>query len=306
MEDRHHRAKDLYGKAQAVKEIKEMKSSKFIVMAITTVSLTITALTLNAQASEMTVQPVNAFKEQTAQVARASAIDGAMPALQKRQNGKWVKLTRSAAVRKSPGGKTIVRDGKPVALKAGQWFHLEPGVGTATWALGYCCVGGGKACNRHNSVPGFILRSALSPATAKHNVKHKVLFVIRTALNLVEASGVLRNAHPTFVSRLFGPLRAGMELVAPQNQVFNPSPMWLAPIASQNQERRICAREAWFRNDKLHRIGIFRKGDSIIVERYTDGSQSDKKRRWAIGTGLGRGIQPNRNHGRVLVTSLCR
>jgi len=65
------------------------------------------------------------------------------------------------------------------------------------------------------------------------------------------------------------------------------------------QERRICAREVWMRNDKLWPIELLRAGDRFIVERYTDGSKNDGNVRWAIGSA-------GNLRGRVLVSALCR
>ena len=261
-----------------------MKSSKFITITMV-VSLTGAVLTLNAQPLGTTVKPVNPFNERQARLANTSGMAAVSAVLQK-QYGYWVKLARPASVRDYPGGKTIVRDGKPVTLKAGQWFHIDPGVGTAKWGLGYCCVGGGKGCNRHNSVPGFILRSALTPRNATYKVLPAEPSV--AAFNSIEVSYAPGTGATGLVPVFFNPFATGAGV-----------------IASQNQKRRVCAREAWFRDDKLHRIGILRKGDSIIVERYTDGAKNDKRRHWAIGRGVGRGIHPSRNQGRVLVMSLC-
>lgn len=263
-----------------------MKSLKCTAITLSLALLTGTALVLNAQPSGPTIQPVDALKEQPSLLTNSRGINGAIVSLQKGQYGYWVKLARAASVRDYPGGKTIIRDGKPVILKAGQWFHMDPGVGTAAWALGYACVGGGRGCNRHNSVPGFILRSALSSHHAAYEAQPSELFASILHLIPVKDTGGMRVSG--FAPTLFSDLRTGAGIVA-----------------RPTQERRICAREAWFRDDKLHRIGILRKGDSVIVERYTDGAENDGRRRWAIGRGVGRGIQPNRNHGRVLVTSLC-
>jgi hypothetical protein len=264
-----------------------MKSLKFTATTMVIVSLTGMVLVLNARPSRASIRDADSFNERQVLLANASKMGAVNAALQqKKQGGYWVELVSNASVRDYPRGKTIVRNGKPVTLKAGQWFHIDPGAGTAKWALGYCCIGGGRGCNKHNSVPGFILRSALSPRRA--NYKLLPAEPSKAAFNLIEVSYALGKGHPDFVSAF-----------------FNPFPGGTGVIASQNQKRLVCAREAWFRNDKLRRIGILRKGDSIIVERYTDGSQNDKRRRWAIGRGVGRGIQPNRSYGRVLATSLC-
>jgi hypothetical protein len=266
-----------------------MKSLKFIADTTILVSLTATLLMLNAQPSCATIRRADSFKERQASLANASEMGAVNAALQKKQmkqGGYWVQLRRAASVRDYPGGKTIVREGKPVKLEAGQWFHIDPGVGTATWALGYCCVGGGRGCNRHNSVPGFILRAALFPRHATYHVPP--VEPSKAASNLIEVSHADGKGNTDFVPAFFHAFPTGAGVIAPQNET-----------------RRICAREAWFRNNKLRRIGILRKGDSIIVERYTDGSKNDKRRHWAIGRGVGRGIQPNRSYGHVLAASLC-
>jgi len=207
------------------------------------------------------------------------------PAVQaQRQNGYWVQLARNATVREYPGGPTIVRGGRAVELKAGQWFHIDPGVGTKAWGLGYCCVGGGRGCNRHNSVPGYVLRSALSNQTASH------------AGQAAEPEVSAASSAPASFTPGAGVGYSYALSVAPYAGVGAPF---------RGHERRICAREAWFRNDRLHRIGILRAGDRVYVDRYTDGSKEDGQRRWAIGRGVGPGITPGRNYGRVLVESLC-
>ena len=263
-----------------------MKSLKFIAIALVTMILTGTELTLNAAPSGTIGKPLNSTQERQARRTNSPSTNGVSASLQKGQGGYWVKLVSNASVRDYPRGKTIIRGGKPVILKADQWFHIDPGVGTAKWALGYCCVGGGKGCNRHNSVPGFILRSALASRTADY--KALPAASSGTAFNLMEVRYAPAQGNTGLVLVFFNRLPAGLGVVVPQNQ-----------------KRRICAREAWFRNDKLRRIGLLRKGDSIIVERYTDGSKNDGGRHWAIGRGVGRGIHPSRNHGRVSVMSLC-
>ncbi len=200
-----------------------------------------------------------------------------------RQHGYWVQVMRNATVREYPGGPIIVRAGKPVELKVGHWFHIDPGVGTHAWGLGYCCVGGGRGCNRHNSVPGYILRSALSTQTASH---------------IAQPSGPETTAGNSPLN-----FTAGGE--AGYTPALFVATALRANAVLQGHERRVCAREAWFRNDRLWRIGILRAGDRVVVDRYTDGSKEDGKRRWAIGRGVGPGITPNNSYGRVLVESLC-
>jgi hypothetical protein len=107
-------------------------------------------------------------------------------------------------------------------------------------------------------VPGFILRAALSPRHANYKVPPAE--PAKAALNLIEVSYAEGKGNTDFVPAFFHSFPTGAGV-----------------IASQNEKRRICAREAWFRNDKLRRIGILRKGDSIIVERYTDGAKDDKR-----------------------------
>lgn len=211
---------------------------------------------------------------------------GGVPAAQAQgQYGYWVQLARNATVREYPGGPTVVRNGQPVGLKAGHWFHLDPGVGNNAWGLGYACVGGGRGCNRHNSVPGFILRSALSGRTASRGADTARTEVASAGPDAesFEAGGEARYLPALFVSTAAG---VG-------------TPFLRAP------ERRICAREVWLRDDRLHRIGILRAGDHFYVERYTDGSKEDGARRWAIGRASGHGIMQGREYGRVLVESFC-
>lgn len=264
-----------------------MRNLKFTAITLVIVILTGTILALYAAPSGTIPEPVDSLHERQVQLTNTREMNGITASLQKGQYGYWVKLVSTASVRDYPRGKTIIRNGRPVVLKANQWFHIDPGVGTAKWALGYCCVGGGKGCNRHNSVPGFILRSALSSRAATYKVLPAA--PSRDAFNLTEVGYAPDQGDADFV-----------------RAVFNPAPAGVGVIGTQNAKRRICAREAWFRNDKLHRIGILRKGDSIIVERYTDGAKNDKERHWAIGRGVGRGIHPSRNYGRVSAMSLCR
>ena len=72
-----------------------------------------------------------------------------------------------------------------------------------------------------------------------------------------------------------------------------------------NSSRVVCAREVWVRDNRLHPIGILRRGDRFVVERYTDGSGNSGYPVWALGRAYGRGVNPQGKRGRIMANSLC-
>jgi hypothetical protein len=72
-----------------------------------------------------------------------------------------------------------------------------------------------------------------------------------------------------------------------------------------DSERRICARDVWLRDDRLHPIGLLHQGDKFLVERYSDGSGNGYEV-WALGRAYGPGVNPQGKRGRVMAKYLCR
>lgn len=190
------------------------------------------------------------------------------------QSGYWARVVaRDATVRSRPGGRVIG------SLTNGQWFHVYPSYsGNTAWLLGYMCPRGNRGCGNRESIPGFILRSVLtgpradSPAPATSAYQLAAL----TASDEPFAVGDVRfiSAH------------------------FSSATLPLAAAVAQGVARRICSEQVWMRNDRLWPIELLYKNERFYVERYTDGSQNDGNRRWAIGRARGK-------RGRVMVSSLC-
>jgi hypothetical protein len=193
------------------------------------------------------------------------------------QSGYWAQVVaRDATVRVRPGGSVIGR------LTNGQWFHVYPSYsGNSAWLLGYMCPRGNRGCGNRESLPGFIMRSVLTGPRAA--LPAGELF---TATYRADTSERSDDAF-AFEDARFIPAS------------FYPSASLLYGVAlAQGSERRICSEQVWMRNDRLWPIELLYKNERFYVERYTDGSKEDGKRRWAIGRA--RGIR-----GRVMVSSLC-
>jgi hypothetical protein len=192
------------------------------------------------------------------------------------QSGYWAQVVaRDATVRERPGSSRVVK-----TLTHGQWFHVYPSYRqNPSWRLGYACPNGNRGCGNRESIPGFILASALSgrAATEADDARPRRLF--QQALFVLPPAGDARDS------------RGGVTLAAAAYAAPAPAPRFA--------ERTVCANEAWFRNDRLWPIQILYRGDRVLVERYTDGSPNDGRARWAIGRAKGL-------HGRVLVSALCR
>lgn len=178
--------------------------------------------------------------------------------------GYWARTTRRATVRDYPGGDKVLH-----TLEPGQSFHVDPEGGEKNWALGYACPDGGRSCGPDRNIIGFILRSSLGGG--------------RAAAPAVPGAG----------ARL---------ALLPSAGGSTPALRW--QFASEGHRRRVAVRELWLRNDLLHAIGVLRENDYFIVERYTDGSRNNGQRVWAIGRGVGRGVNPNNSYGRVLASGL--
>lgn len=195
----------------------------------------------------------------------------ATPTTVQGQSGYWVQVVaRDATVRNRPGGSVVKK------LTKGQWFHVYTIYGNGAWYLGYACPNGNRGCANRESTPGFILRSALSSNVA------------------LTSPAMPGSVGPAFVSVHPEVVLAHAPALSRQSAAS-----FTMFAALQGQERRICAREVWMRNDKLSPIDLLHAGDRFIVERYTDGSKNDGNVRWAIG-------RARTLRGRVLVSALCR
>lgn len=186
------------------------------------------------------------------------------------RSGFWVRVARNASVRMYPGGPEV-RAG--FRLHPGQYFHVDPKGANGAWALGFACPNGGRYCNSRENIQGFILKSALGARISSREAPD-VRLAASPAFEVVEAAAL----NP-FVAVAYG-----------------------APF---NSSRVVCAREVWVRDNRLHPIGILRRGDRFVVERYTDGSGNSGYPVWALGRAYGRGVNPQGKHGRVMANSLC-
>lgn len=223
--------------------------------------------------------------------ARADRFDGQSPAmvgaghgaaagLAPERSGFWVRVARNASVRLYPGGPEV-RAG--FRLHPGQYFHVDPKGANGQWSLGFACPNGGRYCNSRENIQGFILNSALGVRVSTHG----------------DADAGLAAAAAVGVGG--APARSGLDYEAASFNSFA-AVSYAAPFTSS---RRVCAREVWVRDNRLHPVGILRKGDRFDVERYTDGSGASGHPVWALGRAYGRGVNPQGKQGRVMVNSLC-
>lgn len=202
-------------------------------------------------------------------VASSQNNDLKVETIQHRQSGYWRRVSRRATVRSEPGGDVIH------TLEAGQMFHVYDEYRHPSWLLGYACPGGGAACGSGQAIVGFVLRDAFE--------------------NRGAAAPAQGRAHLTNMNTV-------AEAKFQTADWSSADPVHFQRIA--HEQRIVIARELYLRNDPLHPIGLLRAGDVFIVERYTDGSQNDGQRRWAIGWAKGTGVNPNNNYGRVLLEGL--
>jgi hypothetical protein len=196
------------------------------------------------------------------------------------QSGYWAQVAaRDATVRDRPGGRVVK------TLARGQYFHVYSSYAqNPSWLMGYACVNGNRGCANRQSVPGFILRSALSGRASADEARPAHGFLMASfAPTFADGGGWLSPAGADFTTAVFMTTAASLP----------------AATAVRGETRSVCVREVWMRNDRLWPIQLLYKGDKFIVERYTDGSPNDGRARWAIGRA--RGV-----YGRVLVSSLCR
>jgi hypothetical protein len=202
------------------------------------------------------------------------------------RSGYWVQVARNASVRQSPGGPEVKQGFR---LQPGQYFHVETRGGTASWALGFACPNGGRFCNSRENLPGFVLRSALGARISANTLEEPVKATF-AAFYEPEIAGTSLNDVPHFMP-------AGY---------ISPNTAERTVTSAAATTRTVCAREVWVRNDRLHPIGVLRKGERFAVERYTDGSGNSGNPVWALGRAYGRGVVPQGAYGRVMVSSLCR
>lgn len=191
------------------------------------------------------------------------------------QSGYWAQVVaRDATIRERPvQGSRVLK-----TLTRGQWFHVYPTYKDASWFVGYACVNGNRGCANQHSTSGFILRGVLSGKVA------------------VNFRPIPRgDGEASFIAEIGGPSLASEARRA--HAIYRSTAAALSP--SPSNERRVCAREAWMRDDRLRPIELLRAGDRFIVEKYTDGSKNDGYARWAIG-------RAKNLRGRVLVTALCK
>jgi len=234
-----------------------------------------------SQPASMSAHTVDSFRIDN--IPKGTQVEPAASTVTPDRSGYWAQVTRSASVRRNLGGGPEVRQG--FRLQAGQYFHVETRGGNASWALGFACPNGGRFCNSRENLQGFVLRSALGDRVSANPSE--------TPNNLVFAA---------FSGFETGVVSSQGKLAMYIDQNTAGSNIRLAASTS----RTVCAREVWMRNDRLHPIGILRKGDRFEVERYTDGSGNSGRPVWALGRAYGGGVKPQGLQGRVMVNSLCR
>jgi hypothetical protein len=232
---------------------------------VTLLALVVTALTQQALANSREGNSANVTPVASFATTKFAPVQG--------QSGYWARVVaRDATVRDRPGGRVLQ------VLTSGQYFHVYPSYQNPSWLLGYACPRGNRGCSNRQSTAGYILRSTVSGSAA-----------ITAPLLPGEAFFVSAMAEGDNSSL------NGAYALAPPALGFATVAMGTLP----SQERRVCAREAWMRNDRLWPIELLRAGERFIVERYTDGSKNDGNARWAIG-------RARNLRGRILVTALCR
>lgn len=259
------------------------KNLKFIAIAIAVTLAFGMAFMLSQTASTAAQTQVNSFTDARQQT---SASVAAAKTVTPDRSGYWVQVIRSASVRKGAGGPEV---NPGFRLQPGQYFHVENKGGNASWALGFACPNGGRYCNSRENIPGFVLRSALG-ARVSTNTSEAPVNATLAAFSESEIGVVSSPAAARFIPATY---------ISPNTAEFN-----ITPVAATT--RTVCAREVWLRNDRLHPIGVLRKGDRFDVERYTDGSGNSGNRVWALGRGYGRGVIPQGTYGRVMASSLCQ
>lgn len=241
---------------------------RFVLLALFATALTQQALANSHEGDTSHVTPVAIFA--TTNFAPAQG-----------QSGYWARvMARDATVRDRPGGRVLQ------ILTKGQFFHVYPSYKNASWFLGYACPNGNRGCSNRQSTPGYIMRNTVSGAVA----------IASPEMPTSVGEAFFVPVFPeTDNSSVTGTARYASALYRPAAEIT----VGEIVAALPSQERRICAREVWMRNDRLWPIELLRAGDRFVVERYTDGSKNDGSARWAIG-------RAKNLRGRVLVTALCR
>jgi hypothetical protein len=194
------------------------------------------------------------------------------------QSGYWAQVSaRDATVRNRAGGSVVL-----LTLTRGQYFHVyNVDRRSPAWFVGYACPHGNRGCGSGQSIPGYILRSTLSGRGSALGVNPAA-----SAGDFLLAASSTEESPQDEAGLQSAPL---LKTVAAGG----------ASLLALSGERRVCAKDVYLRDNKLHPIAIMRRGDRFRVEKYTDGSENDGRARWAIGTG------PGNVHGRVLVSALC-
>jgi hypothetical protein len=222
--------------------------------------------------------PAGFFDGQSPTTVGAGYAAAAAPAPER--SGFWVRVARNASVRTYPGGPEV-RAG--FRLNPGQYFHVDPKGSNGPWALGFACPNGGRYCNSRENIQGFVLTSALGARVSAHGDSDSGL----AASTADEAGHAPVPSESVYATASFNSFAA------------------VSYAAPYDSSRRVCAREVWVRDNRLHPIGILRRGERFEVERYTDGSGNSGNPVWALGRAYGRGVNPQGKQGRVMVNSLC-
>lgn len=261
-----------------------MKKAKVIVIAIALMLVAGLALMVNRQSpatAQPIIRPVTEPEFQPAQEVKTVAVNASVHD----RSGYWVLVNQAASVRRFPSGPDV-RQG--FRLRPGQYFHLDPKGGNASWAMGFACPNGGRYCNSRENLQGFILRHTLGGRVSTHATDD-----LKEATVLLASLKKAGNGDALQAGALYVPTMLSGHTAT------------LSPVSvTVDSERRTCSRDLWLRNDRLHPIGLLHQGDRFVVERYTNGS-GNKYEVWAIGRAYGPGVNPQGKRGRVLAKYLC-
>jgi hypothetical protein len=195
---------------------------------------------------------------------------------QGRQSGRFVQFTRRATVRKFMGGGELAVQ---KVYQPGQWFHVYERMGNAAWAGGYVCLNGGRFCNQHDNIKGFVLRSSLPSLASIERQAPSSEPPLPAFTATADAMPFQNEVHY---------LAAGFSLSA----AGSPAPA--------RTVLRVCPgrRPVWLRNNKLHPIGYLTTSpsDRFVVDRPSPNGN------WIMGWGYGGAVNPNNNYGRLLMS----
>lgn len=201
------------------------------------------------------------------------------------RSGRWVQFIRAATVRKYITNPSVKASDK--VFQPGMWFHADDGGGNAVWALGYVCPNGGRFCNKHDNIKGFVLRTAL-PSLASLERGDSESTAELTDFAPASAEPIVSGNEALYVAASFAPAAAQ------------------TASAAGRETLRVCPnvkRPLWVRDNNLHPIGLIypEPGEKIVVDKYTDGHPNDGKRRWVLGWFYSKGVSPRGRYGRVLL-----